>query len=171
MYVPLKIILKNSSYSFIHRPLFTFHFTIKCIIKRLKRFINWIFFFIAICDDKTNRNGACHQYQLVSKKFGWQWEHSKGSCLYPGQCSCSSVYFYNDGPRCTGNIVLSWLHLDNLQWNIKLNKYMLMKIYSFFLNVDKSPTRRYISFYNNLYLSVCWWSFTRKYLFFKLVIF
>lgn len=59
-------------------------------------------FFIALCDGKTNRNGACQKYQLVPKKNVWQWEHSKGSCVSPNECKCSSIYFYNDGPRCTG---------------------------------------------------------------------
>nr|XP_034332757.1 uncharacterized protein LOC105327902 isoform X2 [Crassostrea gigas] len=53
-----------------------------------------------ICDGKTNLNGACEQFQLVQKKSGWQLEHSKGVCIYPRQCSCSSIYFYSDGPRC-----------------------------------------------------------------------
>lgn len=71
-------------------------------MKILKRFIIRIFFFIAICDGKTNLNGACEQFQLVQKKSGWQLEHSKGACIYPRQCSCSSIYFYSDGPRCKG---------------------------------------------------------------------
>lgn len=61
-------------------------------------------FSIAICDGKTNQSGACQTSQYVPTKKGLTWANSEGSCVYPENCFCKSVYFYNDGPRCTGNI-------------------------------------------------------------------
>lgn len=57
-----------------------------------------------MCDRKINPTGACQQSQYVSYKYGWILKHSEGSCAYPEYCICKSLYFYNDGPMCTGNI-------------------------------------------------------------------
>ncbi|XP_052707847.1 uncharacterized protein LOC128183063 isoform X2 [Crassostrea angulata] len=55
----------------------------------------------AICAGQTNPTGACNQHEQVSTKFGMQWKYSQGSCISPENCHNCSIYYYNNGPRCT----------------------------------------------------------------------
>lgn len=61
---------------------------------------------MAICGGKTNENKACIQSENVTTKFGWQFELSNGTCKSPDKCVGCSKYFYNDGPKCTGDVFI-----------------------------------------------------------------
>lgn len=50
-----------------------------------------------------SQTGACYNFQQVPTRYGLMSKHSEGFCESPENCCCKSPYFYNDGPRCTGN--------------------------------------------------------------------
>lgn len=83
---------------------------------------------IAICAGQTNPTGACNQHEQVSTKFGMQWKYSQGSCISPENCHNCSIYYYNNGPRCTGKN--RFLKAKSSVWFI--NRQYISKVFGAF---------------------------------------